>query len=495
MRHDARMEASEGLRVRAARGTMVNAAFEVGLHALGFLKGFVIAAFLTRSEYGLWGILVITIGTLTWLKEVGISEKFVQQSEDDQRLAFQRAFTFDLASNGVLMVLMLALLPAFAALYDQWELIAPGVVIIATLPAYSLRAPAWIYYRDMRYARQRTLEAADPIVAFVVSIACAAAGLGYWSLVIGLFCGAWAAAIVAIVASPHPLRWRWHGTTAREYFTFSWPLFVASASGLLVPQVSALAGNAFVGLAGVGALALAATIATYTDKIDQVITWTLYPAICRVSDRVDLMFEAFVKTNRLTLMWGIPFGVGIALFADDLVRYGIGREWEPAIGIIQAFGLIAALNHIGFNWSAFYRARGDTRPLAVWAPIVLAAFLAFALPGMIFWGLDGFAVGMALMALVSLVVRTVYLRRLFRGFRMLPHALRAVAPTVPAAAAVLLVRLLVEERSLGIALGEVGLYVAVTLAATMYLERDLLREVVGYLGGRKEPAGAEAAPA
>jgi O-antigen/teichoic acid export membrane protein len=383
----------------------------------------------------------------------------------------------------------------FAVLYDQWALIPPGLVIIATLPAMSLRAPGWIYYRDMRYARQRVLQSVDPVVAFVVSIACAVAGLGYWSLVIGLFCGAWAAAIAAILVSPHPLRWRWDRETARQYFSFSWPLFVASASGLLIPQVSALAGNAFVGLAGVGALALAATISNYTDKVDQVITWTLYPAICRVSDRLDLMFEAFVKTNRLTLMWGLPFGVGVALFADDLVTYGIGDEWKPAVGIIQAFGLIAALNHIGFNWSAFYRARGDTKPLAVFAPIVLAAFLVFAVPGMVFWGLNGFAVGMALMALTSLIVRTIYLRRLFRGFRMLPHALRAIAPTIPAAGAVALARVIVDERSAGIALGELGLYVAVTVAATLYFERDLLREAIGYLGGRRRPAEAEAAPA
>jgi O-antigen/teichoic acid export membrane protein len=486
------MEASQGLRVRAARGTLINAAFEAGLQALSFAKGFIIAAFLTRGEYGLWGILVVTVATLTWLKEVGISEKFVQQQEDDQRLAFQKAFTFDLAANGVLMALMLTLLPLFAAIYGHWDLIAPGVVIIATLPAYSLRSPAWIYYRDMRYARQRLLEAVDPVVAFVASVGFAVAGLGYWSLVLGLFLGAWSAALVAMAISPHPLRLRWDGGTAREYFSFSWPLFVASASSLLIPQVSALAGNAFVGLAGWGAIALAATISTYTDKVDQIVTWTLYPAITRVSDRVDLMFEAFVKTNRLTLMWGLPFGVGVALFAADLVDYGIGDEWRPAIGIIQAFGLIAALNHIGFNWSAFYRARGDTRPLAVWAPIVLAAFLVFAVPGMALWGLDGFAWGMAAMATVSLIVRTVYLRRLFHGFRMLPHALRAIAPTVPAAAAVLLVRALTDSRSAGVAAAEVVLYVGVTLAATLVLERSLLREVRGYLAGRR-PAGTGAA--
>jgi PST family polysaccharide transporter len=487
------MEASPGLRVRAARGTLINAAFEVGLHALGFLKGFVIAAFLTRTEFGLWGILVVTIGTLAWLKEVGISEKFVQQQRADQREEFQRAFTFDLATNGLLMGLMLLLLPVFALVYDQWELVPPGLVVIATLPAYSLRAPAWVYYREMRYARQRSLEAVDPVVAFAVSVGLAAAGLGYWSLVIGLFCGAWAAALVAVAVSPHPLRLRWDGGVAREYFAFSWPLFIASGSALIIPQAAVLAGNAFVGLAGVGALALAASISTYTDKVDQVITWTLYPAITRVSDRIDLLFEAFVKTNRLTLMWGIPFGVGVALFAADLVDYGIGDEWEPAVGVIQAFGLIAALNHIGFNWSAFYRARGDTRPLAVWAPIVTGTFLVTAIPGMAIWGLDGFAVGMAIMALVSLIVRTVYLRRLFRGFRMLPHALRAIAPTVPAAGVVLLERVLVDDRSAGLALGELVAYGVITLGATLVFERPLLREVAGYLGGRER--GAPTAPA
>ena len=35
------------------------------------------------------------------------------------------------------------------------------------------------------------------------------AGLGYWSLVIGTICGAWAAAVAAVRASPYPLRLRW----------------------------------------------------------------------------------------------------------------------------------------------------------------------------------------------------------------------------------------------------------------------------------------------
>ena len=41
----------------------------------------------------------------------------------------------------------------------------------------------------------------------------------------------------------------------------------------------------------------------------------MYPAICAVQDRLELLRESFVKSNRLALMWAMPFGVGIALFA------------------------------------------------------------------------------------------------------------------------------------------------------------------------------------
>jgi O-antigen/teichoic acid export membrane protein len=187
----------------------------------------------------------------------------------------------------------------------------------------------------------------------------------------------WVAGIAAIAASPYRIALRFERAAAREYFSFSWPIFVATGSAMLIPQLSMLVGEHELGLAGAGVITLAGTVGGYTDRIDELVTWTLYPAICRVKDRTELLAEAFVKSNRLALMWGVPFGVGITLFADPLVQFVLGERWRPAVGVLQAFGLIAAANHIGFNWKAFLSARGQTRPFAVLGPIVLAAFLAF----------------------------------------------------------------------------------------------------------------------
>jgi hypothetical protein len=64
------------------------------------------------------------------------------------------------------------------------------------------------------------------------------------------------------------------------------------------------------------------------------------------------------------------------------------------------------------------------------------------------------------------------------------HALRATVPILPAAALVVGVRALGEvERSAALALGELTACVAVTAAATIWLERGQLAELGAYLRG------------
>src|SRR4051794_27185470 len=74
----------QDLRRRAARGTIINSAFQVGLAGVGLLQRVLVVAFLTVEEFGVWGILIATVVTLSWLKQVGIADKYIQQSEPDQ---------------------------------------------------------------------------------------------------------------------------------------------------------------------------------------------------------------------------------------------------------------------------------------------------------------------------------------------------------------------------------------------------------------------------
>ncbi|MBV9837524.1 MAG: oligosaccharide flippase family protein [Solirubrobacterales bacterium] len=480
----------KSLRTRAARGTLINTAFAAALGALGLLESFILARFVTRSAYGVWGVLAVTLGTFLWLKQVGVGDKYVQQDEADQELAFQQAFTLELAFTAALTVLLLASVPVIVLAYGLPQLIAPGLVVAAALFVSTWQAPQWVFYRRMDFGRQRALAAVDPVVGFAVSVALAVAGAGYWAFVGGLAAGACAASGAAVLKSPVALRLRYEPGTLRSYARFSGPLLVASGASLVIAWSAMIAAKLDLGVGALGVVALTATIAGFAERVDQLVTGTLYPAICAVRENRQLLYESFVKSNRLALMWAVPFGFALTLFAPDLVRFGIGTRWRPAVVVLQVYGAAAALNHLGFNWTAYFRALGKTRPIAVAAVTAMAVFLAVGIPLLLIWGLPGFAVGVALQGLAALACRAYYLRSVFPGFDMLRHAARSLLPTLPGAAVVLALRAVERHpRTLVLALGELAVYALVTITATWWAEASLLREAVGIVRGQ-DPAPA-----
>ena len=475
---------SAPMRTRAARGTMVNAAFMVAVSGLGLVQGVVIARLLPTDVYGLWGLLMAAFMTLLMLGSVGVDDKYIQQDDADQQRAFEIAFTLQLLVGAIFAVVVLVGMPLFAVIYGQPAMIGPGIALAAALPALAFQMPLWIHYRRMDFVRQRLLGVVDPVVTFAATVALALAGLGLWALVLGALAGSWVAAGVMVATSPYRLRWRFDRGALREYRRFSVPLFLGAVSTVLLIQGPVIVGSRVLGLAAVAGIALAATISQFANRVENLLTESMYPAICRAKDRPEVLFEAFWKSNRLALLWAAPLGVAAALFAGDFVHYVIGEKWRFAVPLIAAYGLIAVVDQIGFNWTAFFRAVDDTRPVALQGAIQLAAVAAIAVPLLAFEGLTAFGIGMFVATVIAVTTRLAFLRRLFPQAAFGAHVARGLAPTLPAAAAVLALRALEPgAHGLGMVAAEAVIYVAIATAATLAVERRLLAESLAYLRG------------
>lgn len=481
------------LRRRTVRGVLVNALFMGGAEALVLAQGLIVTVLLGPRSIGLYGIVTTTAVTVAALRRVGIDEAFVQQRETDQEAEFQRAFTLELMVGAAFSLVLLAAAPVVAVVYGDDRLLALTAAVAYLPTAFALQAPTWIFFRRMDFVRVRTLQALVPVLTFCVTVPLAAAGVGVWSLIIGPAVGNAVAVIAGIIVSPYRLALHFDAEARARYFRFSWPVFVAAAALLLVQQGQMLAFTLDGGLAAAGFITLAVTLTRYADRADQIIATTIYPAICVVRDQVPTLREIFVTSNRVALMWVLPFCAGFILFSPDLVHFVLGDKWQPAVLLLQGLAGAAAIQQLGYNWFSFYRARGDSRRQTVEAAVSTAAFLALAVPGLLVWGAWGFIGGRLAGALLVVAVRRRYVRRLL-DVELLGLGMRAAGPIAVAAALVLALRALAWSgpRSLPQAVAELVVFLATSAAITWVAERELVRELLDQLRARRAGRGLAA---
>jgi hypothetical protein len=115
---------------------------------------------------------------------------------------------------------------------------------------------------------------------------------------------------------------------------------------------------------------------------------------------------------------------------------------------------------------------------------MFVAVLAIAVPLTYVDGVRGYAWGMAAATTVLILMRAYWLARLFPTFALFSHAARAIWPTVPATATVLLIREASgAPRSATAFVIEAVVFVVVLAIGVFIAERTLVREVMGYLRG------------
>jgi PST family polysaccharide transporter/lipopolysaccharide exporter len=477
------------LRIRTARGIAVNTVALVIVEGLALAQGLIVARILGPRAIGLYGIVSITVMTLIALKQVGIDEAFVAQDEPDQAREFSLAFTLELALAVPFALGIAAAAPVLASVYHDHRLLALTLAFVYLPIAFALQAPTWVFFRRMDFVRQRTLQAVVPLVTFAVTVPLAAAGVGVWSLVIGAFAGNLAAVVLALRASPYPLRLAFDRSTARRYVAFSGSVFVVTLGGLIIGQGQVLAFKLHDGLVATGFLSLALVLTRYANRADMIIAPAIYPVVCALRDRIDSLERMFETAVRASAVWSLGLGAGFVLFAPDLVKHLLGARWAGATLLLQGLAVVAALYQLGFCWIAFARGMGRPGLPAIEAVVAVIVFAGVALPALLLSGRGAFVAAMISQSIAILLVRRVCVPRLLPGVRLEPLLARCLWPLVPACAAVGAIRLASGGgRTLAQAAVELAIFIAVYTAATWERERHLFGELRRSLRPGAAPA-------
>ena len=245
--------------------------------------------------------------------------------------------------------------------------LAPGLVLLLMLPATALQFPLSTFYRRLDYRRQRTLpvrrsgmrirrhgRARDRRRGLLELRARRARG--------NVGAGGRRAARISVSAGAALRAAARCAATSR----FSAPLLIAGLAVLAMFQVIYLVGHRRARSGGPRRVHAGRQHRPVHRPGGRHRHQHAVPGCVRgQGPRTELLSEIFVKSNRLSLMWAVPFGVGLALFASDLVHFVLGDEVGAGDPRARDHGDRHGRPPRRLQLGAFVKARGITWPIAV----------------------------------------------------------------------------------------------------------------------------------
>lgn len=414
-------------------------AFKLIDRSMGLISTIVLARLLVPADFGLVAMAMVLIVALQLLVSFSFDVPLIQ-NRNAGRDQFDTAFTINLLfALGAAAVLALLAHPA-ALFYAEPRL---ELVVYLLAGGFALQGAANIgpvmFRKEMRFDREFRFLLLKRSASLLVTIPLAFWLRNYWALVIGQTFGTVVSVILSYTVSDY--RPRLSLKARAELFHSSKWLMINNILQFLNGRAADFLIGRVAGAQALGFYTIATEVATLpTTELVAPINRAAFPGYARVAADLDQLRSSFLNVIGTIAVFAIPAGIGIVMVADLMVPAVLGWKWEamvPAMQILAMFGVVQAVQT---NIAYIYLATGKPRMLAVVGVIQFILLMAFLLPGLHYWGVNGAAWAFFIAAACMVPVNQVFLARTLSlgyfefGARMVRPLLAALAMAAAVAA-------------------------------------------------------------
>ena len=425
-------QAAHSLARDASRGALWAMFAFAASRALGFATSLVLARLLSPAEFGLVSFAMIAIGAFTLLQDLGTPAAIVYGRRDVAEIG-GTALTINLAAALVLLAGVALGSPLLASFGGQAAIgpVATALALGLVLSAFGSVQNA-LLVKELALRRKFLPDVAPLVLSGGVSVILALQGLGVWALVGGYLVRSLATSLMLWWLSdvrPWPAFDR---SIARELLGYGQHVSLTGLIGFATMNVDYLIVGHALGTAELGVYTLAFTIATTPAKaISELASKVIFPVYARLGGDSDGLAAFFSRVLALVGSLSLLTAAAISLGAPVYVPLVLGPKWAAVVAPLQVLSIFGALQSIGFNFPALYKAIG--RPSTLWHVnllklVVLVPAMLLAVP----FGITAIAI---VHVAAEAAVLPIYALVLARHFATPPgRFLRGLAPSALALA-------------------------------------------------------------
>lgn len=329
----------------------------------------ILARILAPEEYGVLAIVTMITSFADMFTDAGFSKFLVQynfKDEEELNKSASTAFWTNLSLSIVIYLVIIFSVESIAHFFDGFDNKLPIIIASSKLLLTSFTSiQKAIYQRKLDYKTIFYVRLMCVMIPIVLTIPLALAGLGYWSLIIGILANEAIYALVLSIKSTWKPNFYFSLNRLKQMFSFSvWSLVeqisIWFTSYLDTIIVSTFMGEYYLGLYKQPEAMVSSIYSLFIASVFAI----LFSALARLKNEGD--HEGFWRML-LDTQFGVsvlifPMSVGIFCYQEFVTDILLGEQWEEAAVVIGLVALSQGFQLVVNNpMSEVYRATGKPK--------------------------------------------------------------------------------------------------------------------------------------
>lgn len=348
------------------------------------------ARILAPEDFGLMGIVFLTIAVLEALSKTGFQEALIQSAEDIDSL-LNVAWTWHVGRGLLLGLCVLVASPFLADWYGEPVLFPLLAVASSYIMLKGLQNIGLVFFsRDLDFKKLFFINASRAFIKLGIAIPALLILQNVWALLIGFLAGALVELIISFVAHPYRPKFEWNWTKAKSLIRYGKWVTGLGAVVFVSTEGDDIFVSKYLGATALGFYRLAYDVSNWpATQVTHVISKVSFPTYSRLQHDKPALRAAFSGVMRMTVLISSTLTVLIWHLIPYLVELIIGNKWVdiiPLVRILVIAGLIRSITALG---GALFQA--TNRPdldFKMSLPRVLI-IIGLVWPFSAWWGLEG----------------------------------------------------------------------------------------------------------
>ncbi|HEU4520882.1 MAG TPA: lipopolysaccharide biosynthesis protein, partial [Thermoanaerobaculia bacterium] len=393
---------------------------------VSWVSTIIVARILSPDDYGLVAMATVYLGLTTMVTDFGLGSAIIALRELTPELTAQlHAVASIIGLSGFALSCVVA--GPLSRFFGTPLLAGVVIVLSSALVLDSLRTvPAAMLARELRFKSLALLEGSKVMIAVACTLSLAAAGAGYWALILGNIAASLAITVYVLFRLPQRFA-RPRFATLKSTLTFSSHFLMGQLAWYGYSNADFVVAGRILGRTALGEYTLAWTLTSApADKIMAVFGRVMPMMLAAVQRDLQALRRYFLLFTEVLALLIVPASAGLALVAPDFVLLLFGAKWAAVVVPLQLLCFYMAVHILATPITPVLQVTGQPHYPARCGLVTLAVLP----PAFYFAGGEWGTLGIAAvwLTIYPLVLLPVYIR----VFKTLELRVRDYAATIGA---------------------------------------------------------------